>query len=78
MTNAEGSGMHKQGTEEHPLVPNQYRRGDSLVKGLREGMVWWWGEKWSILGFLPRLLLGKMPYWDGISPKGGNQRVRTT
>ena len=26
-----------------------------------EGRVLWWREKWSILGFLSRLLFGKMP-----------------
>jgi len=36
-----------------------------------DGVVWRRGEKKSILRFLPRLLLGEMPCWDGISPKRG-------
>ena len=43
-----------------------------------EGVVWWWGERGSILRFLSGLLLGKMPYWDGILTKRGKQRGRTT
>ena len=43
-----------------------------------EGVVWWWEENGFILGFLLRLLLGKMPCWDDISPKRGKQCVRAT
>ena len=60
-TNVEGSGTNTLGLKYHPIVPSQYRRGRPIVKGLRGcGLVV--GEKDSILGFLPRLLLGKMPY----------------
>ena len=38
---------------------------------LSEGVVWQWGEKGSILGFLLKLLWGEMFCWDVISPKRG-------
>ena len=69
-TNAKGSGMHTQGPKHHPFVPSQYKRGGPMIKGFKGcGLVV--GGKRSILGFLLRLVLGKMPFWDGISPKRG-------
>ena len=37
------------------------------------------GEKMGpILRFLTRFLLGKMPFWDGISPKREKQMAENT
>jgi len=59
-TNTEGNRTNTQGPEYHPLVPSQYKRGGLTVKGLR-GCGLMVGGKGSILGFLPGLLLGKIP-----------------
>ena len=34
-----------------------------------ESVVWWWGEIGLFLGSYRGFFLGKMPCWDGISPK---------
>ena len=60
-----------QGPEHHLLIPSQYRRGGPSVKGFRGcGLVVGRKER-SILELMSRLLLGKMPCWDDISPKRG-------
>ena len=75
-TNVDGSGTNTQGPKHHPLIANQYRKGGPTIKGFKGcGLVV--GEKGSILGFLPRLLLGKLPCWDGILPKRGKQKAGT-
>ena len=74
-TNTKVNGTYTQGPEHHQPVPSQYSRGGPMVKGFKEyGLVV--GEKMgSILRFLLRIILGKMPCWDGILPRRGKQRA---
>ena len=76
-TNVEGSGTNTLGSEHHPHVASQYKKGGLTIKGFK-GCSLVVGENGSILGFLPRLLLGKMLCWDGISLKRGKQKAGTT
>ena len=50
--------VHAHGPRRHLLVFSQYMGGGPSIKGFR-GCDWRWGEKKSILGFLPRLLSGE-------------------
>ena len=38
---------------------------------VKEGIVWWWGEREVYYGILTQTLLGEMSCWDDIPPKRG-------
>ena len=44
--------------------------------GVREGMVWRWGEGKTYFGVSAQALLGEMSCWDDIPPKSSKDELK--